>query len=292
MYQQFLQGRDVLGLDEVDVEEGELRALTGMPPYLSNVTSISAFSDEWLVISAALHGYMARQYIADCDLLIARSHHVPDYTLFTELEARYQELQEQHTLLIELQDRLVELGEWEQAEIATQNVIWNCCLMVYKIEDMKGVTRGVSQLVHTVTERNEPSLERTSDGDGIENRRWEGPGWCCEGLLGTRKGIGEDAWRPNVSESLSNETVITEVKATGWVHEIGSDSRSLGLETLNRGERRRSVTKWHKVLNGGDGHCCDFEPLEKLGFNELRGKRETCRALVTHKRRKPSESTH
>lgn len=153
IYNQFLEGRESLGLDEVDVEEEDFEEMMKESPESNTITSAPGFSGFWLKLSAALHGTSARQYLQYCDELISRANQLAEGHLIAGLDFRY------HELLIEFKRRVIaiqklsERGDEGAVAIATQNNYWVAKQIVYTAQDIVALREGCSKLVSMVTER-------------------------------------------------------------------------------------------------------------------------------------------
>ncbi|KAJ3508958.1 hypothetical protein NMY22_g16451 [Coprinellus aureogranulatus] len=152
-FQQFLEGRDCLGLDEVDIEVEELESLTAAPPYPTSITRISSFSDDWPLIRTVIQGYAARKYIEQCDVLVKQCRDAPEHIIITQLHVEYQNLIAQWSDLTEALGRLQSAGDQPETEIARQNTRWISRLVLYKIEDIRELRNGMGSLVNMVMDR-------------------------------------------------------------------------------------------------------------------------------------------
>lgn len=153
IYNQFLEGRDTLGLEEVDIEVEDFKAMMGIPPYTSPITLVSEFSEKWPLVSAALHGMMVRQYLVYCDELIARACKLTQDHIIVGLDARYHELIVKFNQIDIGIRRCTERGDNVGVAIATQNKIWTSLEIVYAAEDIVELRKGCGCLIHRVTER-------------------------------------------------------------------------------------------------------------------------------------------
>ncbi|TEB25838.1 hypothetical protein FA13DRAFT_1796153 [Coprinellus micaceus] len=120
IFNQFLEGRDSLGLDEVDVEEVDFEAMTGAPPYPNHITSLSGFSEVWPMLGTALHGIMARQYLKYCDELIARCSGLTQDHIMAGLDVKYREL------TVEFNREVIEIRRLAEEGDRAALKIWRC----------------------------------------------------------------------------------------------------------------------------------------------------------------------
>ncbi|KAJ3531282.1 hypothetical protein NMY22_g8220 [Coprinellus aureogranulatus] len=152
-YHQFREGRDCLGLDEVDIEVEELECLTSSPPYPTSVTRVSSFSEDWPLISAVLHGYSARKYIEHCDTLIDLCRRAPQHGIISRLYEEYRGLVLHWSRLDDAMKHFRSPEDQEEIYITTQNIRWTSRLLLYKVEDIGELGKGVGNLVNAIIER-------------------------------------------------------------------------------------------------------------------------------------------
>ncbi|KAF6747273.1 hypothetical protein DFP72DRAFT_1075529 [Ephemerocybe angulata] len=95
----FCKGQDVLGLDDVYLEEDDLRALTKMPPYPHHILNSPNFHSSWPLVSAALAGFVTYRYTSTCQNWTARFHQTP-------MPEFQHEICEQYNYLLVEYDRL------------------------------------------------------------------------------------------------------------------------------------------------------------------------------------------
>ncbi|KAF6741965.1 hypothetical protein DFP72DRAFT_1082887 [Ephemerocybe angulata] len=100
IFVRFLQGEDMLVLDEVELELEDIVSLVGYPPYPARLTNLECFDNIWGPISAALHGRMTWEYVGEINEKITSRSRTPDVDLRIELWAEYAELLERRQILI------------------------------------------------------------------------------------------------------------------------------------------------------------------------------------------------
>ncbi|KAJ3508320.1 hypothetical protein NMY22_g16651 [Coprinellus aureogranulatus] len=152
-YHQFRQGRDCLGLDEVDIEVEELERLTSLPPYPTSVTRMSSFPEDWPLISAALHGYSARKYIEHCTTLLTLCRRFRQHDIVNQLYEEYRELVLHRSRLSDAMKHFRFPKDQEEIYITRQNMRWTSRLLLHKIEDIGELRKGVGNLVNMIVER-------------------------------------------------------------------------------------------------------------------------------------------
>ena len=153
IFKQFCEGRDSLGIGNVDVGEDDFDALIGPSPYPASLTSHSGFFRDWPILCAALHGVMARRYLSYCDQLIHRCLQFPDTHIITGLHATHQDLIVSYNRVTVGARRLFALGDKVGVVIATHNKRWIARVLVYTAEDMVALREGCSNLVRTLSDR-------------------------------------------------------------------------------------------------------------------------------------------
>ncbi|KAJ3529899.1 hypothetical protein NMY22_g8803 [Coprinellus aureogranulatus] len=163
LFSSFRDGRDILGLDEMDIEEADLEVLTGEPPYPPEIVSLSAFSDEWPSISAAMHGYATRRYLGRCDALVTASIKTKDHVLIFELIRDHDNLFSEYQRIIDALRAFQQDGEHAQSLIAQQNSRWYSRLIRYSHQDIEMLRKGGGELLKGVMER-KWQLEHSTEG--------------------------------------------------------------------------------------------------------------------------------
>lgn len=153
MYNQFLQGRDTLGFEEVDIEEEDFEAMMGAPPYSNLIASLSGFSEKLPVITAALHGMLVRKHIAHCDDLLARARSLSQLHIYNGLNAQY------HELIVKFNETTIcardssERGDIAAVAMATLNNKWAAKQIVDTVEGMEALREGCDKFIRTILER-------------------------------------------------------------------------------------------------------------------------------------------
>ncbi|TEB19500.1 hypothetical protein FA13DRAFT_1718717 [Coprinellus micaceus] len=153
IFNQFLEGRESIRLEAVDVEVKDFEGMMGMPPFPETTTSLSDFSGEWPILSAALHGIMSRQCLEYCKDLILRCRTLSEEHIIGGLDAKYRDLVVRFNQSAIYIRRFSEAGDEAGVAIATLNNRWIARLIVYTAQDIGALREGCSSVVHVVSER-------------------------------------------------------------------------------------------------------------------------------------------
>ncbi|KAJ3543804.1 hypothetical protein NMY22_g3012 [Coprinellus aureogranulatus] len=152
VFRQFRGGEGTLVLDGLDGEV-DIDALAGMPPYPRCLVDLDTFFDDWDYIEAAMHGGMARRHLEQCEELIDLRRRLSDHELAIELHKRHKELTLEYQRFVDTHAHLDRFGQWQESDIALQNVKWKSRLLMYSWGDIEALKKGDGLFVHEVMER-------------------------------------------------------------------------------------------------------------------------------------------
>ncbi|KAJ3547244.1 hypothetical protein NMY22_g1725 [Coprinellus aureogranulatus] len=153
LFRQFFEGRTTWEFGAIEMEEKDFESLTRLPPYPTSITMADGFLEDWESIEAAIHGFLHRTHASQCEELIKSARQHRRIETMDALLKRNRELTfelEQLSRHHEIYDRT---GQWAESDVAFQNKKWRAQLMIYNVQEIEALEKGVDILVHTLSER-------------------------------------------------------------------------------------------------------------------------------------------
>ncbi|KAJ3531992.1 hypothetical protein NMY22_g7931 [Coprinellus aureogranulatus] len=153
LFRQFREGRDTLGLEDLDIGPDDFKQLTGLPPYPLTMTRSSAFIEEWAMVEAALHGYATRHYLEYCEGLVSRYRQLPEHQLIASLIEVHEKLTKEYKTMTQAHETYARTGQWGEGDVSFFNMKWRAHALVYNLTDMEQMKKGEGSFIATLLDR-------------------------------------------------------------------------------------------------------------------------------------------
>ncbi|KAJ3525769.1 hypothetical protein NMY22_g10438 [Coprinellus aureogranulatus] len=146
LFRQFRGGRTTWEYGDVQMEERDFEQLTGVPPYPESITSSDGFLEDWESIEAAVHGFLVRGYLAQCENLMKTARQYRRSETMDKLLDRNKELTAEFDQLSQAHETYLKTGFWAEGDVAFVNKKWRARLLMYNVQEIEELGKGVDEM--------------------------------------------------------------------------------------------------------------------------------------------------
>jgi hypothetical protein len=136
-----------LPLPDLTLTDTDFRSMAGHPPYPAHIVDFPSFEKDWPIISAAFHGYAARNYMLEQERWIDEAADRDRKSLCSELTTRY------HRVMADWEQFRIKVREYGKDPsslptefIAYHNQLWTSRCLMWLKADLETLKEGTDPL--------------------------------------------------------------------------------------------------------------------------------------------------